>query len=162
MQAIEMYADIINLPGPVRSEVSLRRHPRMPLSQRAKIFMPFAALAGYEEAVRAKEVPYEPKRELDPEERDALNRRLQRLRQLSKDGPTARRNRVRVKVVYFQICTDRWNDAFGKDGLYETVEGLVNRVDTVRKVLVIDGTEIPFSDIYTLTILGSMSYAGPD
>lgn len=162
MQAIEKYTDIISLPGPVRSEVSLRRHPRMPLSQRAKIFMPFAALAGYEEAVRAKEVPYEPKRVLDPEEWDALNRRLQRLQQLSKDGPTSRRNRVMARIVYFQVCTDRWNDAFGKGGLYKTVEGLVNRVDTVRKALVIDGEEISFSDIYTVTILGSMSYAGPD
>ena len=29
------------------------RHPRMPLGQRAKIFSPFAALAGFEEAIDA-------------------------------------------------------------------------------------------------------------
>ena len=41
MTAAEKYADIINLPGPQRDELFLRRHPRMPLPQRAKIFSPF-------------------------------------------------------------------------------------------------------------------------
>ncbi|MDD7365108.1 MAG: hypothetical protein PUG35_06430 [Olsenella sp.] len=31
------------------------RHPRMPLSERAKIFMPFNPLKGFEEALREKE-----------------------------------------------------------------------------------------------------------
>jgi len=30
-------------------------HPRMPLSQRAKIFIPFDPLKGYQDALRAKE-----------------------------------------------------------------------------------------------------------
>lgn len=40
------YDDIINTCWP---RESLR--PRMPLNQRAKIFLPFAALTGYEEAL---------------------------------------------------------------------------------------------------------------
>ena len=32
-----------------QTEESLRRHPRMTLQNRAKIFAPFAALRGYEE-----------------------------------------------------------------------------------------------------------------
>lgn len=31
------------------------RHPRMPLSERAKIFVPFDPLRGFDEALRAKE-----------------------------------------------------------------------------------------------------------
>lgn len=30
-----------------------RRHPKMPLSRRAKLFMPFDALNGFSEAIRA-------------------------------------------------------------------------------------------------------------
>lgn len=41
------YDDIINLPLHVS-----KNHPRMSLHQRAAQFMPFAALAGYEDAIR--------------------------------------------------------------------------------------------------------------
>lgn len=34
-------------------------HPRMPLSQRAKIFIPFDPLKGYQEALREKELEAE-------------------------------------------------------------------------------------------------------
>lgn len=44
----QKYADILHEERPCSAE-SLRRHPRMPLLNRAKIFAPFAALRGYEE-----------------------------------------------------------------------------------------------------------------
>lgn len=44
------YADILEKSRP-RTEQSLRRHPRMPLQNRAKIFAPFAALRGYEDGL---------------------------------------------------------------------------------------------------------------
>lgn len=43
----QKYADIINLPHHVS-----RTHPQMTLTDRAAQFAPFAALAGYEEAIR--------------------------------------------------------------------------------------------------------------
>ena len=43
------YDDIINTVWPPQ-EADLT-HPRMPASQRAKIFLPFAALTGYEKAL---------------------------------------------------------------------------------------------------------------
>ena len=42
------YADILDKSRP-QTEQSLRRHPRMPIQNRAKIFAPFAALRGYED-----------------------------------------------------------------------------------------------------------------
>lgn len=42
------YADILHIERP-QSEESLRKHPRMTLQNRAKIFSPFAALRGYDE-----------------------------------------------------------------------------------------------------------------
>ena len=52
------------------------RHPSMDVRKRAKIFAPFDALKGYNEAVAAKNVLYEDKRELNEEDQDELNRRL--------------------------------------------------------------------------------------
>ena len=37
------------------AEAPVLPHPRMPLSQRAKIFIPFDPLKGYQEALREKE-----------------------------------------------------------------------------------------------------------
>lgn len=53
-EAARKYADIIGLERP-QSEESLRRHPRMSLANRAKIFSPFAAVRGYDEPI-AKEM----------------------------------------------------------------------------------------------------------
>ena len=44
----EDYDDIIHLPHPISSV-----HPPMPLSSRAAQFAPFAALSGYDDAIRA-------------------------------------------------------------------------------------------------------------
>ncbi len=44
---MENYDDIINLPHHVS-----KTHPRMSLYQRAAQFAPFAALTGYEDAIR--------------------------------------------------------------------------------------------------------------
>ena len=41
------YDDIINLPHPTST-----KHPRMPMSDRAAIFSPFAALTGYDSAIK--------------------------------------------------------------------------------------------------------------
>ena len=42
------YEDIINLPHPVS-----KKHPQMPMANRAAQFAPFAALTGYGEAISA-------------------------------------------------------------------------------------------------------------
>ena len=51
----------------------------MLLSQRAKIFSPFAALKGFEEAIDEKVQRYVEKRELNDEQQEALERALARL-----------------------------------------------------------------------------------
>lgn len=44
---LHCYDDIINLPHPTSA-----RHPRMSLHDRAAQFSPFAALTGYDEAIK--------------------------------------------------------------------------------------------------------------
>ena len=57
------YDDIIHLPHHVS-----QNHPQMPLRDRAAQFAPFAALTGYEAAVRETARLTAERRELDPQE----------------------------------------------------------------------------------------------
>ncbi len=50
MEYTDKYEDIINLPHHISE-----RHPRMPMSERAAQFSSFAALSGYEDAIRKTE-----------------------------------------------------------------------------------------------------------
>ncbi|MBR4915473.1 MAG: hypothetical protein IKZ45_00100 [Fibrobacter sp.] len=47
------YKDIIDLPYPRNDWNFLMKHPRMSMTDRAKIFHPFAALRGHSEALDA-------------------------------------------------------------------------------------------------------------
>lgn len=48
------YDDIIGMQYPLKQHDSIK-HPPMPMADRAKIFSPFAALKGHEEAIHEKE-----------------------------------------------------------------------------------------------------------
>lgn len=61
------YDDIINMEYPLKS-IDTIKHPRMSTADRAKIFMPFAALKGYEQAVAEKGDSYVVQGELSYEE----------------------------------------------------------------------------------------------
>lgn len=50
---IDNYKDIIDLPYPRNDWNFLMKHPRMSVTDRAKIFHPFAALRGHSEALDA-------------------------------------------------------------------------------------------------------------
>jgi len=147
------YADIIDSHRPAHDgDVFSRRHPRMARLNRAKIFAPFAALAGYDEAVKSKQVPYEPRRIRDADALRALNRALTALHGATRTGALARQNRIRARVEYFEVCADPNHEAFGRDGLYRTAEGIVWKVDPVGRTLVIGDRAIPFSDIHRINL----------
>ena len=57
------YDDIIDLPHPVS-----KKHPQMPSEDRAAQFSPFAALTGYERAIREKEMQHEERMMLGKQE----------------------------------------------------------------------------------------------
>ena len=121
---------------------------------RAKIFAPFAALTGFDSAVRSKEIQYVPRHILDPEEAYALNEKLNDLYLKTRTGVLARMNRITVKVEYFEVCADVNNDAYGRLGLYHTQTGILWKVDPVAKAITVGETIIPFGDISTLNIIG--------
>ena len=97
------YAELIYMPRPV----SNRR--KMEVGHRAKQFAPFAALRGFEETVRKKEILYEPKKELSEEKKNELDSKL---RILSKG--------MKVQAVYFVESSE-----FPGKGKHCSIEGMV-------------------------------------
>lgn len=109
----------------------------MPIADRAAQFSPFAALAGYEEAVEETARQTEKRRELDEDEKERLNRQLRRLIQ--------QRDRVSLRILYF--CPDHKKEG----GEYRTAVGRVGKVDENRRVLILEkGTEIVLEDILSI------------
>lgn len=135
---IAKYGNIINMERPVHNgDLFSRRHPKM--LNRAKIFAPFAALVGFEDRVRNKEIEYVARHLLSEEQETRLNVVLNRI---------SRGDRVSVK--YFELCSDHENEAFGRLGQYKTISGCVRWVDAVGQRLVLDEITIDFGDLYKL------------
>lgn len=99
--------------------------PRGRHADRAAQFMPFAALTGYYDLVRAQERAVEPRR--DPSEEDATRISLELARV---------RPRELVRVTHYA------------DGAYVTQEGLVTYVDLVARELTVVRTRISFDDVW--------------
>ena len=101
----------------------------MSRQERAKQFMPFAALKGYEDALRKKEKVTVPKAQLCPERQEELDRILRQIR----------RNDM-VTAVYFQ------------EGEYVRLTGMVSRIDGTARILKIVDTKIDFEDLYEVEV----------
>ena len=122
------YAKLIYMPRPV----SNRR--KMDVGHRAKQFAPFAALRGFEESVRKKEILYESRKDLSEEKKQELDRKLQYLS-----------TGMWIQATYFVESME----FPGKRKLC-TIEGTVEFFD-LQIHLRIGDTEIPISDITDLS-----------
>ena len=69
------YDDIINLPHHISS-----KHPRLSMEQRAAQFAPFAALTGYGDSIKETARLTDNRIELNEEEKEMLNIKLQELK----------------------------------------------------------------------------------
>ncbi len=129
------------------------KHPEMDRGRRAKLFAPFDALAGFDEAVAARDVIYENRREMSGEDEEELDRALRFLHEMTADGRRARRNRISVSVTYFVPCADPGSPAFGIRGQYRTVSGICRNVDPlVTRSLTVDSLSIPLGDLAAIEI----------
>ena len=99
----------------------------MPVSDRAKHFMPFSALKGLDEALRTKEKIVVPKVELSPEMAEELDYKMHLLE----------KGKV-TTIIYFS------------SGEYVKVTGLVARIDQTSRVIQIVNTKIRFDDIFDI------------
>ena len=133
----ESYDDIINLPHHVSSS-----RPHMSSFDRAAQFSPFAALTGYDNAVKETARLTEERIELDESRKAALNERLCIIQDTLVELPT-------VIITYFQP------DKKKSGGAYVTATGSVKKIDEyVRTVVMHDTTKIPIDEI--LSIDGEM------
>ena len=130
------------------------RHPRMNTGHRAKIFAPFDALKGFNEAVSAKEVLYENRIELSPEDAAELDRRLTILHNLTYNSRMARANRVQVSVTYYQPCMDPNHDDYRLRGQYQTISSICWNVDAeVNRTVTIDRMKLSLDDVLRIDTL---------
>lgn len=124
------YDDIIHLPHHVSS-----RRPQMPMSDRAAQFSPFAALTGYDDAIRETGRLTEQKILLDEEALARLDEKFRILQDHLKEYPE-------IRVTYFK--PDERKDG----GAYLTVSGAIRKLRNFeREILLYDGTRIPMDDI---------------
>ena len=100
----------------------------MSREDRAKQFMPFAALKGYPDALRRKEKIVVERQELSDEYKEELDYQLRKIQ----------KNDM-VTVVYY--CK----------GEYLKVTGMVSRIDETARVLKIVNTRISFEDLYEIS-----------
>ncbi|MBQ7362949.1 MAG: hypothetical protein IJW48_05910 [Clostridia bacterium] len=96
---------------------------------RAKQFLPYASLRGFDEIVARKRKIKEPRRELGEDAAEELSRMLSSLR----GGES-------ISVVYYKV-----------DSYVQTSARLL-RVDMLKGELVLDGGRIQISDIFSLDI----------
>ena len=151
MPADFIYRDVFLKGQPVHNRFDgfRLRHPSMDCGRRAKIFAPFDALAGFNEAVAAKEVLYEYKRELDDWEKEELNRKLVVLHSMTYNSRAAEKNKVTVTVTYYVACADKNSFSYGLRGQYVKVSGICRNVGL--RSMKVDNTVIRFDDILDIT-----------
>lgn len=138
------YDHIINLPHHMSE-----KRPRMPMIDRAAQFAPFAALTGYDDAVKetgrlTDDVIYLPEHiKLD------INDKLRMIMEFIEDHPE-------VSITYFVP------DSKKSGGAYTTVTGIVKSVEEYEKTVILtDKTAIPIDRIYAIDgeIFDSFNFA---
>lgn len=124
------YDDIMDLPHHVS-----KKHPQMPLLDRAAQFSPFAALTGHRAMIAETERLTEDRTELDEDKQEEIALRLQILRERAGEKPE-------VMITFFIP------DGRKAGGSYQTVFGTVKKVDEYKRQAVMeDGTVIPVKNI---------------
>ena len=131
----EKYKDMLHLPHPVSAT-----HPRMALQDRAAQFSPFAALAGYDDALRETARRTDRFVELDEDRKQEIDRQISYLQQHLLDT-------VPVKIIYF--VPDEKKDG----GAFVQKTGYVKKLDSYRKtILLTDDTCIDMEKITEIQI----------
>lgn len=124
------YDDIIHLSRPVSS------YPKMRREDRAKLFAPFAALTGHDEAVHARDKVMVSQVSLTAHTQGILDRKLQRLRKGD-----------RVTAVWFVPLKRVRGEVLGE---YRTVTEQVTKLDVYARTLTLGGVTISFEDLADL------------
>ena len=127
------YNEIMGLPHHVS-----KTRPQMPMSDRAAQFAPFAALTGYDAAIKETGRLTDERIELDVEALSALDMKYQLLMEALDEAPE-------VTITYFQP------DERKAGGKYVSAVGAVKKIDDFeRRITMRDGTRIPTDDVLSI------------
>ena len=111
---------------------------QMPMSDRAAQFAPFAALTGYDDAVKETGRLTDDKIELEESSLNELNAKIQLLRENLADVPE-------ITFTYFKP------DERKAGGAYLTTTGTVKKLDDYERLIVLqNGTKLPMDDIWDI------------
>ena len=126
----QKYADIINMP-----HHTSKTKPRMTMINRAAQFSPFAALTGYDAAVKETARLTDNQIELDECAKEMLSDKLQIITEHLDDMP-------QITFIYFEP------DKKKSGGAYCSVTGQVKEIDEYERIVkLMDGTKIPIQHI---------------
>ena len=115
-----------------------KTRPQMPMSDRAAQFAPFAALTGYDSAIKETGRLTDERVELDEEALTALDMKYQLLMDALNEAP-------KVTITYFQP------DERKAGGKYVSAVGVVRKVDDFeRRITMQDGAKIPMDDVLSI------------
>ena len=135
MNGYGKYDDIIKL-----SHHISKKHPQMSMEERAAQFAPFAAWVGYEDAVEETARITTKRIELNEEEKNALDIKLQMLNE-----------QIHIQI-YPNVTIMYFVPDLKKDGgKYIKISGTVKRIDEYKQLIILDDkTEIPISEIISI------------
>lgn len=126
----DRYDDIIHLPHHVS-----KTRPQMSMMDRAAQFSPFAALTGYDAAIKETGRLTDEKIELGEETKAILDRKQRYLSDMISVQPE-------ITVTYFLP------DERKSGGTYLSVTGKLKRIDEYERMMILtDGKKIPLDDI---------------
>ena len=127
------YDEIMRLPHHVS-----KTRPQMPMSDRAAQFAPFAALTGYDAAIKETRRLTDERIELDVEALSALDMKYQLLMEALDEAPE-------VTITYFRP------DERKAGGKYVSAVGAVKKIDDFeRRITMQDGAKIPMDDVLSI------------
>ena len=115
-----------------------KTRPQMPMSDRAAQFAPFAALTGYDAAIKETGRLTDERIELDVEALSALDMKYQLLMEALDEAPE-------VTITYFRP------DERKAGGKYVSAVGAVKKIDDFeRRITMQDGAKIPMDDVLSI------------
>ncbi len=126
------YDDIINIKRPIS------KHKKLSIEQRAAQFNPFQAMTGYDDAIIETNRYVEARLLMNEDLESELNQMIQYIL----INPN-----LEYQVTYF--IKDKLKDG----GVYNTVSGIVTKINLNDRFLIIDYIKISFDDLYTIKLI---------
>ena len=134
------YDDIINLDRPMSSR------PKMALRDRAKIFMPFAALKGHDEAIEHQNIQLTERVDLSEELKEELDKKIKVLEDMEEVS-----DNITFIITYYKVYEDVSREEGRELGKYIEKTGRKIKIDRVFQKIILDDVGIEFKDIQDIT-----------